>query len=247
MVGQNRAGSSAEYGSVGSSYTAARSSLSYNSSYYPNWILYRLTEIMLFRAEAEIELAFNMDASETENNAEENAGETEENAEGGENAEGNENTEGGEESNSAKLRKISVLVRGNSLTTADELKDDAFKLISAVYRRSNPIVQTKTQYAPPQPSTYSDYHKLLMNERRREFLFEGKRFFDLVRVSRRAGNTQELRQALATKYSEAGPAVAIKLIQMGFMYMPVYKKEMKINPALVQNESYLDEEENKKQ
>ena len=247
VVGQNRAGSSAEYGSVGSSYTAARSSLSYNSSYYPNWILYRLTEIMLFRAEAEIELAFNMDASETENNAEENAGETEENAEGGENAEGNENTEGGEESNSAKLRKISVLVRGNSLTTADELKDDAFKLISAVYRRSNPIVQTKTQYAPPQPSTYSDYHKLLMNERRREFLFEGKRFFDLVRVSRRAGNTQELRQALATKYSEAGPAVAIKLIQMGFMYMPVYKKEMKINPALVQNESYLDEEENKKQ
>ena len=78
---------------------------------------------MLFRAEAEIELAFNMDASETENNAEENAGETEENAEGGENAEGNENTEGGEESNSAKLRKISVLVRGNSLTTADELKE----------------------------------------------------------------------------------------------------------------------------
>jgi hypothetical protein len=34
---------------------------------------------------------------------------------------------------------------------------------------------------------------------------------------------------------------------MGFMYMPVARKEMKINPALVQNESYLDEDENKKQ
>ena len=139
------------------------------------------------------------------------------------------------------------MVRGNSLMTADELKLDAFNLISAVYRRSNPVVQTKKQYAPTQPTTYAEYHTLLMNERRREFLFEGKRFYDLVRASRRAGNTQELRKALATKYSEAGPAVSIKLIQMGFMYMPVARKEMKINPALVQNESYLDEDENKKQ
>ena len=103
------------------------------------------------------------------------------------------------------------------------------------------------KYAPKQPQDYDGFHKLLMNERRREFLFEGKRFFDLVRSARRNGNTLELRQALQTKYGEAAPAVTIKLVQMGFMYLPVYKKEMKINPALVQNECYLDEEENKKQ
>ena len=237
MIDRNRAGasSSTEYGSVGSSFTAARSSQSYRNT-EPNWILYRLTEVMLFRAEAEIELAFNMDASEKE-------------AEG-ENAEGEQGEQEGEGTGSeagSKMRKASVLVRGNSLTTADELKLDAFNLISAVYRRSNPVVQTKKQYAPEQPQTYDTFHKLLMNERRREFLFEGKRFYDLVRAARRVGNTQEMRQALATKYSEAGPAVAIKLIQMGFMYMPVARKEMKINPALVQNESYLDEDENKKQ
>ena len=241
MIEKNRAGSSAEYGTVGSTFTAAKSSQSYRST-EPNWILYRLTEVMLFRAEAEIELAFNMDAAEKEAAEAENG---EENPEGDENATGDE--ENGGEENGGKLRKASVLVRGNSLMTADELKLDAFNLISAVYRRSNPVVQTKKQYAPTQPSTYDEYHKLLMNERRREFLFEGKRFFDLVRASRRAGNTQELRKALATKYSEAGPAVSIKLIQMGFMYMPVFRKEMKINPALVQNESYLDEDENKKQ
>ncbi len=249
VVGTNHAGesSSPEYGSVGSTYVAPRSSLSYSSSFDPNWILYRLTEIMLFRAEAEIELAFNMDAAEkdaqeSEQNADEEQQDDTENADA---------TQGEDESsdagNGAKMRKASVLVYGNSLTTADELKLDAFKLISAVYRRSNPVVQTRAQYAPVQPETYDGYHKLLMNERRREFLFEGKRFFDLVRVSRRVGNTQEMRQALATKYSEAGPAVAIKLIQLGFMYMPVAKKEIKINPALVQNESYLDEDENKKQ
>jgi hypothetical protein len=248
MIEKNRAGASNsnEYGSVGSSFTAARSSQSYRST-EPNWILYRLTEVMLFRAEAEIELAFNMDAAEKEA-AEENG---EENADGdNDEADNNEEGEGedeGAEENGARIRKASVLVRGNSLMTADELKLDAFNLISAVYRRSNPVVQTKKQYAPTQPTTYDEYHKLLMNERRREFLFEGKRFYDLVRASRRAGNTQELRKALATKYSEAGPAVSIKLIQMGFMYMPVARKEMKINPALVQNESYLDEDENKKQ
>ena len=252
MIEKNRAGASSsnEYGSVGATYTAPRSSQSYGDR-QPNWILYRLTEIMLFRAEAEIELAFNMDAAEreaAENDSQEPTGD--ENVDGqqgdgdetGDN-EGNTN----DETNGGKMRKVSVLVRGNSLLTAEELKQDAFNLISAVYRRSNPVVKTKSQFAPQLPQTYSDFHKLLMNERRREFLFEGKRFFDLVRVSRRAGNTQELRQALATKYSEAGPAVAIKLIQMGFMYMPVARKEMKINPALVQNESYLDEDENKKQ
>ena len=245
VVGTNWAGvsSSTEYGSVGSTYVAPRSSLPYDNGFHPNWILYRLTEIMLFRAEAEIELAFNMDAADKE--AQE--GEQKADEEQQDDADNADATQNGGESNEAKMRKASVLVRGNSLTTADELKLDAFNLISAVYRRSNPVVQTKKQYAPEQPQTYDTFHKLLMNERRREFLFEGKRFYDLVRAARRVGNTQEMRQALATKYSEAGPAVAIKLIQMGFMYMPVYKKEMKINPALVQNESYLDEEENKKQ
>ncbi len=245
VVGTNRAGmsSSTEYGSVGSTYVAPRASLPYNNDFHPNWILYRLTEIMLFRAEAEIELAFNMDAADKE--AQE--GEQKADEEQQDDADNADATQNGGESNEAKMRKASVLVRGNSLTTPDELKLDAFNLISAVYRRSNPVVQTKKQYAPVQPETYDGYHKLLMNERRREFLFEGKRFYDLVRASRRAGNTQEMRQSLATKYSEAGPAVAIKLIQMGFMYMPVARKEMKINPALVQNESYLDEDENKKQ
>ena len=83
-----------------------------------------------------------------------------------------------------------------------------------------------------------------MNERRREFLFEGKRYYDLVRASRRVGNTREFRAALATKYGDAGASVAIKMIQLDFMYMPVAKSEMKVNPALVQNSCYLDEQEN---
>ncbi len=248
VVERNTAGASnvSSSGRVGVEYKAATASQNYRDN-QPNWILYRLTEIMLFRAEAEIELAFNMEGhAAAQPNDEENT-ENEENTDEENADEDTDEADAESEGTEAKMRKASVLVRGNSLSTPEELKEDAFKLISAVYRRSNPYVYKETKYAPKQPQDYDGFHKLLMNERRREFLFEGKRYFDLVRSARRDGNTLELRQALRTKYGEAAPAVTIKLVQPGFMYLPVYKKEMKINPSLVQNECYLDEEENKKQ
>lgn len=220
-----------EYGRVGTAYKAATKTQSYGGD-PANWILYRLSEIMLFRAEAEIEMAFNMDAAETP-------------------VEPVDTTSADTTSASGKMRKIgkqfhnsSVAVAGSSLSDPDELKLDAFNLISAVYRRSNPVVKTQPKYAPTQPSTYESYHTLLMNERRREFLFEGKRYFDLVREARRIGNTEQFRKAMSSKYTDSNGAVAVKMVQMDFMYLPVLKDEMKVNPALVQNSCYLDEEEN---
>ncbi len=247
VVDDNQAGDpNADYGRVGTTFTPATQTQSYSYSQEPNWILYRLTEVMLFRAEAEIELAFNMDAIAAE--PEEGEGEEvegEEGAiEGGESTEGTEGTEGAE-GTEIKTRASSIAVSGSNLATADELRKDAYDLISAVYRRSNPVVKTQPKYAPTQPTTYDEYHLLLMNERRREFLFEGKRYFDLVRSARRIGNTSEYRRALATKFAETnGGAVANKMVQMDFMYMPVSKNEMKVNPELVQNSCYLDELDN---
>lgn len=221
-----------EYGRVGTAYTAATRTQSYRGSDPANWILYRLSEIMLIRAEAEIEMAFNMDSAETP-------------------VEPVDTTSADSTSAPGKMRKIgkqfhnsSVAVAGSSLSDPDELKLDAFNLISAVYRRSNPVVKTQPKYAPTQPSTYESYHTLLMNERRREFLFEGKRYFDLVREARRIGTTEQFRKAMSSKYTDSNGAVAVKMVQMDFMYMPVLKSEKKVNPALVQNSCYLDEEEN---
>ena len=67
-----------------------------------------------------------------------------------------------------------------------------------------------------------------------------------MRSARRVGNTVEFRAALTAKFSDAGAAVANKMVQMDFMYMPVAKSEMKVNPELVQNSCYLDELENSK-
>jgi len=217
VVASNEAGDpSQQYGRVGSSFTAATRSQSYGTA-YPNWILYRMSEIMLFRAEAEIEMAFNMDASEQPADT---------------------------TATSSKRKATAIYAQGSNLSSAIDLKCDAFDLISAVYRRSNPVVKTQSKYAPSQPTSLAEYRKLLMNERRREFLFEGKRYYDLVRLSRRVGNTQDFRTALSSKYGDAGASVAIKMVQMDFMYMPIFKTEMKVNPNLHQNPCYLDEEEN---
>lgn len=237
VVTSNYAGAASypEYGSVGSAYKPATETQSFSNAGFTNWVVYRLSEIMLFRAEAEIELANNM------------AGEP---GEGGDEGENTDEDNGADEETpdapvaAGKSTRATSFVHGNSLFTAEELYDDAFTLISAVYRRSNPYVKKESKYAPTKPTTYDGFHELLMNERRREFLFEGKRYFDLVRSARRVGNTQEFRKAMASKYSDASPAVAAKMVQMDFLYMPVLKSEKKANPLLEQNSCYLDEEEN---
>ena len=182
-----------------------------------NWIFYRMTEIMLFRAEAEIEIAGNLSAS----------------------------AEPADDTSEESSKKRVNAVDGSSLATAEELYDDAFNLISAVYVRSNPA-SINTVTARPSRSDYTtleDFETLLMNERQRELLFEGKRYYDLVRQARRVGNTNEFVRKLTSKFGEGGSAVAIKMRQMDFMYMPIFKTQMQVNPNLVQNSAYLDEEE----
>lgn len=201
---------------------------------YPNWIIYRMTEIMLFRAEAEIELAGNLnkDAAAEEETPEENTDDEQGDTE--------------DDTSEAKPRKAgSVAISGAGLATAEELYDDAFNLISAVYLRSNPAAKTASGAKPNRTDfkELSDFETLLMHERQRELLFEGKRYFDLVRQARREGNTNKFILALASKFGDGGAAVGIKMKQMDFMYMPILKRQMQVNPNLEQNSAYLDEEE----
>lgn len=209
--------------SVGAAWQTTKSERpnywSFNNN-YGSWIMYRLTEIILFRAEAEIELA-NL-ITPVSNPEDEPA------------AEG--------------ARTRSLVTDGAGLSTAEELYDDAFNLIRCVYDRSNPYVKRQASCAP-QRSSYSNYNSfvtLLMHERQREFLFEGKRYYDLVRQARRVGNTKDFAEAISKKFGGASKAVTVKLGMMDFMYLPYLKGQIKVNPNLVQNPAFYDEEENVK-
>ncbi|MBQ8422956.1 MAG: RagB/SusD family nutrient uptake outer membrane protein [Coprobacter sp.] len=93
-------------------------------------------------------------------------------------------------------------------------------------------------------STYTDnksVEDLVMLERRREFAFEGKRWFDLLRQVRREGAPTEaiVNTLVNNKYNGTLPdGITGKLSSMGYWYWPIYKDQIDVNPQLKQNEYY---------
>jgi hypothetical protein len=82
-----------------------------------------------------------------------------------------------------------------------------------------------------------------MDERHREFLFEGKRWFDLVRVARRDGKNDYLIDQVAQKYKEERNTIKIKLADPNIIYFPYSKNELKVNPLLNQNPAFTNSDD----
>lgn len=113
----------------------------------------------------------------------------------------------------------------------------ALELVNEVYMRSNPDQQ--------QPLQYADYgaqylmRNLILLERQREFMFEGKRWFDLLRQVRRDGSPADiLNSYISVKYSMNFQIVSAKLNNLGAWYMPIHEAEITANTTLVQNDFY---------
>lgn len=168
-----------------------------------NWIFYRLTDVMLMQAEALIELASSNVYALT-------------------NEDGTPATD----------------EEGNRLY--DKNLKKAFSLIYAVNRRSimtnttavNAVVNTnglKVQST----TTKGEFRTLCQQERRRELLFEGKRWFDLLRYCRRENSLNYIP-------SKKGAA---KIVNSEALYWPYFKNELKNNPLLEQKPFYANSDE----
>lgn len=137
---------------------------------------------------------------------------------------------------------------GDGATAAqDSLFREAFKYVQVVNQRALCIDQYTT--AVGDTLKYSNYNgsvkkmeELVLDERRRELCFEGKRWFDLVRMARRDGNTTRLSTFVLTKYTDNVSAVRIKLADTLALYFPISKDERKINTLLHQNPAYIEDE-----
>lgn len=136
----------------------------------------------------------------------------------------------------------------DSASTADRtaLLEKAFTLVDAVNKRAlGGYSAASTEYLVA--STYtSDVEKmeeLVLDERRRELMFEGKRWFDLCRKSLRDGNTNYLWSKIEDKFdSNARSAVRIKMTDLDALYFPFNRDEIKINPLIKQNPVYVEDE-----
>ena len=176
------------------------SSTEINSSAFPsypeeychaNWILYRLTDVMLLKAEALVQM-----------------------------------------------------VDGDAKTEAnDSLLRAAYDIVSVINKRSN----CATTYMPityANYSTKSQMENLVFEERARELMFEGKRWYDLVRRSLRDGNTSYLVQQVTRKGSDNASVVQAKLAKMDAIFWPYNLDELKVNPYLVQNPAFGSGDDN---
>ena len=123
---------------------------------------------------------------------------------------------------------------------------EAFMLINNVYKRANNIAPETTAGSLVYESYNTSKEKmedLLFEERHREFLFEGKRWFDLVRLSRRDGKTDRLVSSVVRKHRQDQNVIRIKLTDPNYIYFPYAKSELKANPLLVQNPAFSNTEE----
>ena len=155
-----------------------------------NWIIYRLTDIMLMKAEALVQLA-----------------------------------------------------AGND----DEKLQEAFKLVQVVNKRS--ILKDKDRIAAadmlsfPTEDAKTKMEEMVMQERQRELLFEGKRWFDLVRRSMRDGNNEYLSRQISNK-GLMNAAIVTSNFETTFdaIFLPAYLEEWKVNKNVWVNPAYTYEE-----
>ena len=133
------------------------------------------------------------------------------------------------------LMEAEALVERND-SASNDLRI-AFNLTNAVYRRSNLAASVKDSLAFKSYGTQSQMRDLVLLERQRELMFEGKRWFDLVRKARREGSNGAMLTLATRKYTNPG-SVRSKWIKPDMLYLPIHENELKVNTLLVQNPEY---------
>ena len=116
--------------------------------------------------------------------------------------------------------------------------DEAFALVNAVNKRSVCETQLVDTLSRNDYTTKARLETLVYQERQRELMFEGKRWYDLVRIARREGNTQTLVNAALRKVTTGSALIANKLAKMDAIYWPYNYEELKVNRNLHQNSAF---------
>lgn len=115
---------------------------------------------------------------------------------------------------------------------------EALNIIAQIRNRARALIATAANPATNDKVAIADY---ILRERAREFAFEGKRWFDLLRNARR-NNYQRLDILLdmvaGTVPANRQQSAIAKFKDKNCHYLPIYTYELTTNKALVQNPFY---------
>ncbi|MGQ1945546.1 RagB/SusD family nutrient uptake outer membrane protein [Geofilum sp. OHC36d9] len=128
-----------------------------------------------------------------------------------------------------------MLLKAEALVQLENYKE-ALKLVNTTYLRSN-ISTGQDSLLLTTYNTQKEMQDLVLRERQRELMFEGKRWFDLMRLARRENSPEELSNYVIRKYSSSGTQ-NLKLSVMDALYLPIHIDEFNSNPKLEQNPFY---------
>jgi hypothetical protein len=115
---------------------------------------------------------------------------------------------------------------------------DALTFINMVRDRAKALEVTKQNVDTNSPSSMMEY---ILQERAREFAFEGKRWFDVHRYAKRenyANKSYLINVATANAPSNLVQSLRVKLQDVNSYYLPVPFSDMQANKNLVQNPFY---------
>ena len=145
----------------------------------------------------------------------------------------------------AEARVMKAKVAGETTIEGIAQLDTAFQIVNAIYNRAicKDVNTTAPSLDQTKYTTVETMEKLVFDERRREFLFEGKRWFDLVRLAMRNGNSKDVFTAVQGKYEGNTRSIEIKFNNPYGLFLPINKEEIKINDKLKQNPAYQRTEE----
>ncbi|MGV3505212.1 MAG: RagB/SusD family nutrient uptake outer membrane protein [Adhaeribacter sp.] len=126
-----------------------------------------------------------------------------------------------------------MLMRAEALNRLDK-RDEAVTALEVIRKRAN-----LANMAVTASSTLEEVEDAILNERGLELAFEGKRWFDLLRIARH-GRPEVLRTKVLDSYPESARFVyEARLADERGWYLPVANSELQTNKALIQNPFYL--------
>ncbi len=229
------------------------------TGYDQNWIVYRVADVMLMKAEALVQKAALQEKAQAHLVADLEAATTPEDSM----AIAEQMVEAITEIQNMHVQAARYAQIVNTRARIDGVSD-----IDSTKYRSTLIPNTVavSAYATYMRAIYTglaatnaELEVLVMDERARELCFEGKRWYDMLRYNYRhvegvnynatlaeqggnfVKNYEEMLKLVSRKYtSGGGTGVTAKMQTEPYLYMPILRSEIEVNSALKQNPVYFD-------
>jgi SusD family. len=133
-----------------------------------------------------------------------------------------------------------ILMKAEALTQLEGAANlnSARILVNETYLRSNANADSLSASRYNTKAILSD---LILRERQRELMFEGKRWFDLVRYARRNSSNAEALNMINSYIQQKAPSTTVSLqplTSVDAMFLPINAGTLKLNSALKQNPFY---------